>query len=387
MSLPRKKILYFTVPSFFDLEISLIRELSSFADVEVILLVTPKSMHSSAFSMESLSQKPSLKSFSEIDGLDKYSEVIDLSQWSAAILPSYSLPNLLKLRRLLKKRVSKGNYDIFHCATVGNLQRSLLGCFKKIPKRIMNVHDPIPHRPSGFFRHHILRSSFHWGGNLLLFNTCQTSEFTKLYGLNKQTIHFSRLAAYDFINHFPTTPNPYGKYILFFGRIEPYKGVEILTEAFLNSQTAKKGIKLIIAGKGNLPKNASSDNPAIITLNRYIGNDELANLIRHSMFVVIPYLTATQSGVLMSVLALGKPSLVSDAGDLPNAITASDGTPFGLVAKAGDPSELASQIDRLCADPALCETLSNNIRKALDVDSKLSWKAVAAQIYTIYNLL
>lgn len=97
-------------------------------------------------------------------------------------------------------------------------------------------------------------------------------------------------------------------YILFFGRIEEYKGLNILIDAFLKADLGNK--KLVIAGKGEIriPQN----NQRIIFINRYIKDAEIASLYRNASCVVYPYISATQSGVLSVASYFQTPIIASN---------------------------------------------------------------------------
>lgn len=96
-------------------------------------------------------------------------------------------------------------------------------------------------------------------------------------------------------------------YILFFGRIEDYKGLSLLTKAFLSANIDSK---LVIAGKGDFAGKINHEN--IIYINRYINDEEIGNLYRKAKYVVYPYISATQSGVLSIASFFKKPMVLSD---------------------------------------------------------------------------
>lgn len=100
-----------------------------------------------------------------------------------------------------------------------------------------------------------------------------------------------------------------GQYILFFGRIEEYKGISILISAFISAHLGSN-IKLIIAGKGDIQQKYTSND--IIYINRYIDDQEIAYLYKHAMIVVYPYISATQSGVLSIASFFKTPIITSD---------------------------------------------------------------------------
>ena len=109
----------------------------------------------------------------------------------------------------------------------------------------------------------------------------------------------------------PEINNIEKRYILFFGRIEEYKGVKYLYEAFINSEELSKQYYLVIAGKGELPfKHLKNDK--IVIINRYIKDEEISTLYQNAACVVYPYISATQSGVMSLSCFFQIPTLVSD---------------------------------------------------------------------------
>lgn len=107
------------------------------------------------------------------------------------------------------------------------------------------------------------------------------------------------------------------KCIGFFGRIEPYKGLDLLVEAFENSSV--KGIKLLIAGSGTIDNNLLqkiNNNHNIQLINRYIEDNEFEALLDKVDFVVLPYKRASQSGVIPMCFAAGKAVVATNVGAL-----------------------------------------------------------------------
>ncbi|QTE71030.1 glycosyltransferase [Clostridiales bacterium FE2011] len=99
---------------------------------------------------------------------------------------------------------------------------------------------------------------------------------------------------------------------LFFGVIDKYKGIENLLDSYNNSQ---QRIPLVIAGKGKFTdkeKEKIGKSTNVIILNRYITNGEMKWLIPHAKSIVLPYIEASQSGVLPIAYSYGVPVIVSD---------------------------------------------------------------------------
>lgn len=113
------------------------------------------------------------------------------------------------------------------------------------------------------------------------------------------------------------------KYLLFFGIIRKYKGLDILLNALNTPQLKALNINLIIAGEFyddeteylNLIKQNNLENRVLITKS-FIPNNEVANYFCASDFVVQPYKHATQSGVTQIAYHFNKPMLVTDVGGL-----------------------------------------------------------------------
>ena len=114
--------------------------------------------------------------------------------------------------------------------------------------------------------------------------------------------------------------------VLFFGFIRDYKGLRYLIES-LPGVRAKLDVHLLIAGEvwgdakpyhGLISRLGLS---ASVTLaEKYIPNEEVARYFAASDLVVIPYVSATQSGIVQLAYGFGKPVVVSLVGGLPEVV-------------------------------------------------------------------
>lgn len=137
-------------------------------------------------------------------------------------------------------------------------------------------------------------------------------------------------------------------YILFFGLIRDYKGLDLLIEAFSDPRFRKKNIKVLVAGEFytdpektyNLIRNLGLDNDIIIK-SEFIPDSEVANWFCASDLIVQPYKTATQSGITQIAYHFEKPMLVTNVGGLPEIITHNKS---GYVVEP-DPAQIADAID------------------------------------------
>lgn len=105
----------------------------------------------------------------------------------------------------------------------------------------------------------------------------------------------------------------YIPYCLFIGRIKKYKGVKNLISAWADINPT--GLKLLIAGEGRMPRKTRKVKN-LLTLNRWLSNEEIHQLVANSSFLILPYIEASQSGILKIAAAYNKPCVVTPVGAL-----------------------------------------------------------------------
>jgi glycosyltransferase involved in cell wall biosynthesis len=165
---------------------------------------------------------------------------------------------------------------------------------------------------------------------------------------------------------------------LYFGLIRPYKGVDVLLKSFQNLLDIPR-LKLLIVGEiysdkemlleliGKLP----SDRVRLV--DRYIPTKEVAQYFRCADVVVLPYRSATQSGIVPIAYRCERPVIVSRVGGLPDVV---DEGKSGFLVEPGDPQDLGSAVRRFFVElnsPDLLDGI-----KA--VSARLSWKEYADKL-------
>lgn len=173
-----------------------------------------------------------------------------------------------------------------------------------------------------------------------------------------------------------------GPVVLFFGLLRPYKGLEVLLDAWRGID----GAELWIVGRPRMPISPlRARAPASVRfVPRYVSDAELPAFFRRADVVVLPYSRTErfdQSGVLATALAFGKPTVVSDVGG------------FGEVAAAGaarlvapdDADALRGAIAGLLSDPQEREGLAWGALTA--ASGPYSWQEAAAQTLALYREL
>jgi glycosyltransferase involved in cell wall biosynthesis len=172
-----------------------------------------------------------------------------------------------------------------------------------------------------------------------------------------------------------------GPVVLFFGLIRPYKGVDLLVEAFRGIG----GAELWIVGRpfgvdmDGLRRAAEACESPVRFVPRFVSDHEIPALFRRADVVVLPHRDAEQSGVLFTALAFGKAILMSDVGGFPEVAELGAGRTFA----ASDPDALAQGLQDLLSDPAERERLGAAALAA--GEGPYSWDAIAAQHIALYE--
>ena len=173
-------------------------------------------------------------------------------------------------------------------------------------------------------------------------------------------------------------------YLLFFGFIRAYKGLDLLIDAFADNRLRNKRLKLIVAGefydsdapyKEQIKKNNLGDE--VILYDRFISEDEVSTFFSAAALVVQPYRNATQSGVTQIAYHFGKPMLVTNVGGLGEIVT--DGK-SGYVVEP-DPAAIADAIIDFVGN----ERYNQYSEGVIKEKGKFTWDKLVASITDVYH--
>jgi len=110
-----------------------------------------------------------------------------------------------------------------------------------------------------------------------------------------------------------------------------------------------------------------------------LSNEEIVDLNVNARFVVCPYTSASQSGIITTSFFYGKPIIASRVGAFDEFIT--DGI-NGLLVAPNDARELADSIARLINDPSLYSILCTG---AYSFSETYDWKEIANETLNFYD--
>ncbi|WP_035566022.1 glycosyltransferase [Hymenobacter sp. IS2118] len=170
------------------------------------------------------------------------------------------------------------------------------------------------------------------------------------------------------------------RYLLFFGFIRAYKGLDVLLEAFADARLAVLPVKLIIAGEFYedaapyevLIKQYNLES-RLVRATDFIPNEAVADYFCAADLIVQPYKNATQSGVSQIAYHFERPMLVTDVGGLAELIP--DGEVGYVVPPT--PAALADALVDFCNHPekqALFEAGTQRVKQ------QFSWPVMVAAL-------
>ena len=379
------RILYYSSPSFGDCDFPLIKALRHKGhEVTVIFAVSRHTMRTTVFDIKNMYPHdgifpitiyPELMQFENYIKLD---DVFVLNDTTGRFCW-----NSFKLSLKAIKFFNKKNYDIIQYVETPSLFHCIpLWLFRK--KLVITIHDGKPHTGAGGWKSRLCRTIAKlYTRKFIVLNNAEVDVFAKEYSIKKERIFTSHLGFYDMLRMYGDINKKQDNYILFFGRISPYKGIEYLLQAMEKVHKSYSNVKVIVAGSGKMYFDASKYEVLdyIEIRNRFIKLDELADLIRGALFTVCPYIDATQSGVVYSSFALNTPVIATNVGGLPEMI---DNEKTGLIIPPKNIDALASAIERCLESPSLLQEMRENIEENAK-NGKGSWEIIAKEYIRIYK--
>lgn len=289
--------------------------------------------------------------------------------------------------------INKSEIKYVHFLTGDFTLASLVFRLKKRASIVYTVHDLIPHETA---KEKCLKEKFfdkyiQWGyrkmtNNADILVTCSKEQFHALKKkyTNKQVFFhdFPSLVTKNIIEGSIICPElkNIGKYILFFGRIDVYKGVDLLYKVFIESEVFSD-YTLVVAGMGQLYFETKRNGNRVIRIDRHIDEMEVKSLFEQATCVIYPYISATMSGVLTLAYAMRTPVLASDIPFFRDNIE--DGR-TGILFKNKDEKDLRIKLQKLLFETNL-QHMKHNQKEFYE--QHYSSNSLKRQMESIYSSL
>ena len=391
------KVAYISNLPFADADFPLVREMQrQGVDVYFFIYVSVYSHRATLVDIPEVYRKQGIFPATVYEEFKAYEGYMDMSKVFVvnSLYQSDFHPANIRTMLSLVSKIKKLGVDAVNITWPPRRNKMLLYLLRK--KLVFTLHDPFPHSAKNNREFEFCRKlAFRWIPKIILLNDAQTEKFCEVYKFPRNRLFHARLGKYDCINYLSeksssTQENLAGlpeslrgqKYILFFGLIAPYKGVEFLLQAFGKLQQKHTDIKLLVAGSGKLYFDESlyRGNANVVLVNRYVPLAQLADLLKNALFTVCPYKDATQSGVVQTAFSMGTPIVATDVGNFAKAI---ENGKSGVIVPPCDADALAEAMSDLVEHPEKLESFRKYI--AGEWLKRNGWEEVVTQYLNCYE--
>jgi glycosyltransferase involved in cell wall biosynthesis len=283
------------------------------------------------------------------------------------------------------RRAPHGDVLHYQWLTVPSLDSRLLPPTRP---RVLTAHYILPPSPRPH-QVNAARRAFERMDAVVAHSEHSAARLREEVGLEGGKVRVIPHGAFDYLTRLPEEkPLPEelagaeGPVILSFGLIRPYKGLEVLLEAFARLE----GAELWVVGNprtdlGPLRELAARAPGRVRFVTRFVEDAEIPAIFRRADLVALPYLDAEHSGVLYTGLAFAKPLVLSAVGGFPEVAA----TGAARLVAPGDVEELAATLAELVADePARAELAAAAARAAA---GPFSWDEAARLTLGLYREL
>ena len=261
---------------------------------------------------------------------------------------------------------------------------------------VLTVHDLLPHDTAERFKD-LYASLYNSVDALICHSGSIKTRLEQEFGVSPDSINVIPHGPffYDMPEADPQTVltqlgvEPGQGMVLWQGIIFPYKGVDLLLDAWSMVESTSPELRLVILGTGDPALTSSlQDRARRIGLRnvrfqlRFCTVEELVAAYRAALMVIYPYRAITTSGALATGLALAKPIIASDLPVFKELLTHKSNA---LLVDPTNPEQLAHSISRLATEPDLRARLVAAV-SAMQFGSA-SWLSIAEETAGLYKRL
>ena len=248
----------------------------------------------------------------------------------------------------------------------------------KVPK-LITIHDPRPRKGDRELMHLIQPFIIRQTKRIILLSKSFIG-LMEQYGVNKERIdviphgefsYYKNISSKDLIRNQELT-------ILFFGRITKYKGLDILLRAFPIIKKVVKDLRLLIVGMGDIKP--YTDQLKILkdiqVVNHWIDDSEVSSYFTQASILVVPYIDATQSGVIPISYMSKVPVVATRVGGIPDQV---ENGKTGFLVDPGDVNALANACIKLLLNTSLRNKFGETAY--LKAKNEWSWERIGDMVY------
>lgn len=243
-------------------------------------------------------------------------------------------------------KIKKADYDAIYVNVNEELDGLLLKLLKwlKFKNIIIAYHEVVECHTDSPRLKQVVKDTVGLGFPIVTYSQHTRQQLKELTD-NKYNIHTIYFGPFETFRLFNTdTPIVKDPYILFIGSILPYKGLDFLYNT-VSKELPSLQYRVVVAGRGKDPVlEKMVDDKKFFLINRYLSDEEFANLTRHARCVICPYKAGSQSGVTHVSMVYGTPVIATHAGAFEEYIEEGKN---GWIVNYGDTKHLAELIKKV----------------------------------------
>lgn len=286
-----------------------------------------------------------------------------------------------KYKKTIKKELADDSIDFVYSPMVGFWTEKINKIFPDT-KKIIACHDPFPHSGKSRIYYYLFNRMF-TSADVVIVHTKKFVEYliskysdVRYIPLGPHNMYKVAEDKTNIVEYDPRCVN-----FLFFGRIDKYKGIDILLEAYKMIESKhRENISLTIIGNGDFSEYQDEfdklSNARLI--NRWIQDGEIESVFSGANIITVcPYRDATQSGVVLLSYDYGCPVIASKVGGLDEQLV--DGE-TGYLIEDCNSDRLSKVMERFVLNPKRIDKMKKGIEKYM---AGISWDQSAEMLINI----
>lgn len=294
----------------------------------------------------------------------------------------------LKGKKEIQKKFSHVTFDFsfhtFYCHWA-----NIVDSFLDIKKVVAICHDPIAHSGTKFYLQYLFKRHYKTADEIITLTKSFTDVIHKKFNIPISNIHYIPHGRMKMYNEYSKTMLNSLAYkedninFLFFGFIEHYKGLNILAKAYKELENKYENVTLTIAGNGDFKpyQEQFSKLKKFNLVNRYIRDDEVGALFAGpNIVVVLPYINATQSGVIPVAYEFLTPIIASNTGGLKEQL---DDGKIGLLFENGNYKDLMRKMEVFINNKKIWKKQSDLM---ISFRNTLDWNVLASDLLKLLGI-
>lgn len=296
-------------------------------------------------------------------------------------------PRNLSRAKAIDAAIRDGGYDIVHLQEYTDPWMALAWRSRGRVPLVLTVHDPYQHPGvpkvrsayQDFLQAYYVRRAARY---IVLGEATKTALLKRYTQVLPEQVFITGIGLSTRAAEV-TAPPPGVRRLLFFGQVRRNKGLDILLAAERLLRGRVKDYEIVVAGPCDEPERYApliDPGAPVRMVNAFIPDVEVPRYFQEASVVVLPYRSATQSGIVPMAFAYGRPVVATDVGAVGEIVR--DGE-TGVLVPPENPQALADALAALLADEARGRAMGEAARRFSE--THLSWDHIARQTLAVYE--